>query len=256
MVLIDFNINPRVCLLWNTADLMSFKFLYNRGFMRPSNFQNSGATVKSETIDQVDFIWLFEMKQTTLSLTTYWQRLQGFLNIVAGADYNGYANSGDYYSHGLEIEFCTVIAKNHNVWWNGTYGFAKGGHFSPDLPFNARRVTPNGHLLNYPDMVSNLGGTFRYLRSRLFISPVIRFIKRLDYRKTPAINRLDEAEYGIAGPFTYFDLHIGFDLNERINFSIYGDNLTNITTPVPLSIWNGTVEQYGRYIEAKVQWHW
>lgn len=252
----DFNINPRFCLLWNANDLMSFKFLYNRGFMHPSNFQNSGATVKSEIIDQVDFIWLFELKQTTFSFTTYWQRLQGLLNIVSGSDYKGYANSGDYYSYGLEIEFSTTITKKHNLWWNGNYGFAKGGHFSPDLPFNARRVSPNGHLLSYPDIASNFGGTFRYFRNKFFISPAIRFIKRFDYRKTPSISRLDDAQYGLAGPFTYFDINIGLDYNERINFSIYGDNLTNITSPTPLSIWNGTIGQYGRYIEAKVQWHW
>ncbi|MCI0515633.1 TonB-dependent receptor [candidate division KSB1 bacterium] len=252
----DFNVSPRVCLLWQTGDLMAFKFLYNRGFMRPSNFQSSGAAVKSETIDQVDFIWLLEIKQTTLALTAYWQRLRGLLNIVTGADYKGYANSGDCYAHGIEIEFNTTFMKRHHFWWNGTYGFAKGGHFSPDLPFNARRVTSEGHLLNYPDISSNLGATFRFFKNHFFISPAIRFIKTIDYRITPAIHSLDDAKYGLAGPFTYFDVNIGLDYNQKINFSIYCDNLTNITSPMPLSIWNGTVQQYGRYIEGKIQFHW
>ena len=257
-----FNASPRVGSIWHASDNTTLKLLYNRGFLRPANFQVGGeGDVESEIMDQVDLIWMQRLGKVNLTSTAYWQKLEGLINILSGADYTGFANAGDYESKGLELEISAPLVGNgHEIWANASFSEAEGKNYPPTtglsddglrVELNRRRVDGSGDLLSYPKVYFNVGGTFRFLNKKLFVSPAVRYVGEATYRTAPPIVSLDEDIYDEVGPFTYVDLNMGYEPTESFGVYVGVYNLTDETDETHLSIWNGTIGQYGRYVEVK-----
>lgn len=267
----SFNINPRASAIYQPVPDTALKLVYNRGFLRPANFQTVGGPVESETMDQVEGIWLQQFGPVSLSTNVYWQKLKGFIAILEGASYSGFANTGDFEAKGFEVNVSAEVMEDHTVWANGSYTKSTGENMPTTLPLNSQRILPNGNALSVPKITANLGATARLLQKALFITPMLRFYGKTDYRAEPPVvpndnptdpmdmrafipgDSLSDAKHDTTGPFFYLDLSVGYEPNELLGFYLYGDNLLDERGEQHLSIWNGTIEQYGRYVEARAQ---
>lgn len=188
-----------------------------------------------------------------ITTTLYHQKLEGFLNIVSIGGTSQFANSGDYTRKGTEVEYATPLFDDHNLWANVSYGNAKAENFPATLPYNSIRTDPDGELLNYPKLMFNVGSTFRFYDKKIFVSPAVRCVTSTKYRATPATTpELTDAVYDNVGPFTYLDLNIGYEPTPNLGMYLGFYNLTDIRADTGISIWNGTIEQSGRYVEFKV----
>lgn len=243
--------SPRAGIICHESDTVVHKFLYSHAFLRPATFQAASSNVDSEDMDQLEYINIRKFGQSLLTTTLYYQELNGFMNISSFS--SGYSNSGNYRSKGVEMELTTPLGKDHTLWANGSYGKATAGSFPPSLAFDGRRVNPSGELLSYPELSINAGAVFRFYDKKLFLSPAVRHVASTEYRASPATTQsLDDATYRHAGPFTYLDLNIGYEPNDQLGMYLSFHNLTDITARNHLTIWNGTVEQSGRYVEFKM----
>jgi iron complex outermembrane receptor protein len=273
----NFNFNPRASVIYQPISDTSIKVNYNRGFLRPANFQSVGETVESETMDQVEGIWLQQFGPVNLGTNVYWQKLKGFIAILDGG-VNNFANTGDYTAKGAELNVSAEVMNDHTVWGNFSYTKVTGDNLPapPDpangittgLALNSHRILPDGTALSIPKVTANLGVTARLLEKALFITPMLRFYGKTDYRSQPPVvanpdptampafsptRSLDDAKHSTTGPFVYLDLSVGYDVNEMLGIYVYGDNLLNEKDQQHLSIWNGTIGQYGRYVEGRAQ---
>ena len=106
-----FNVNPRAAIVAQPLENTTLKAIYNRGYLRPTNFQAASTEVQSETMDQFDFILMQKLGPVNLSATAFWQKLNGFILILPG---NVFANVGDYTSTGLEFEANANINNSRN----------------------------------------------------------------------------------------------------------------------------------------------
>ena len=250
-----FNLNPRVSAVVTPVEGSTLKAIYNRGYLRPTNFQAASPGVQSETMDQVDVIFMQRVGPVNFSLTGYWQKLNGFILILPGY---GFANVGDYKSLGIEFEGVANLSKALNLWVNYAYAQPKGENFNSDLDYNNQRVDLEGNLLSYANHSASGGATYRLLDSKIYLSPAVRYVGATNYRLNPNSNPTNqmedsEANYGQTAAFVYLDFNIGYKINERFELSVYGDNLLNVTEQTHLTVWNGTVGQYGRHISAKLR---
>jgi len=249
---------PRAGVIWHTAPDLTQKLLYNRGFMRPAVFQLSGGyPVDSEAIDQFDYILMKQFGPASLTATAYWQKLKGFINIVAVGAASQWSNAGDFTQRGLELEFTTPIWRDHTFWANTSFCDATAKNFPPTLPLNSVRVDGGGHVLSYPEFTGNTGATFRFFDKKVFVSPALRYLGTVEYRETPpTTSSLDSATYRWVGPFAYVDLATGYEPNPNLGFYLTFMNLTDVQASNTLTIWNGTVGQSGRYVEFRVALKW
>ncbi len=254
------NFNPRGALMLYPFENSAFKVIYNRGYLRPANFQSAGSNeVSSETMNQVEAQWLQKVGPLSYTLTGYWQKLEGFINIVSGYYF---ANTGDYISRGVELD-ANLSLDDHDVWLNGYYSYATGVNFPSDLAYNnARASLPdeygNRRLLSYPPWIVNVGATLRFLKDNaLYCTPSLRFVAPTEYRQWPAASYASDADsnYATTDMFTYLDLSIGWQPSKHVGFSMYVDNLLNVTESTHLTVWNGTIEQYGIHISGKLHLH-
>lgn len=254
------NYNPRGALMLYPFENSAFKVIYNRGYLRPANFQSAGGDdVSSETMNQIEAQWMHGVGPLSYTLTGYWQKLEGFINIISSYVF---ANTGDYISRGVELD-ANLSLGNHDVWLNGYYSYATGVNFPSDLAYNdARAGLPdeygNRRLLSYPPWVVNLGSTLRFLKNNaLYCTPSLRFVAPTEYRQWPAVDYASDADsnYATTDMFTYLDLNIGWQPSKHIGVSMYIDNLLNVTDPTHLTVWNGTIGQYGIHISGKLHLH-
>jgi len=247
--------SPRAGIIWHASENTTHKLLYNFAFLRPATFQAANnSVVDSEEMKQIEYILIKRLGHSTLTTTLYWQKLDGFINILSlGGGTSQFNNAGDYKSKGAEVEFTTPLGEDHTLWANAAYCDAEAGGFPAMLPFNSRRVNPDGELLSYPDFTFNVGGTFRFMDKKFFVSPAVRYVGAVEYRATPATTAsLADAAYEHVGPFAYLDLNIGYEPNENLGIYAGIHNLTDVDSKNHLSIWNGTIGQPGRYIEFNV----
>ena len=245
--------SPRAGLIWNASKDTTFKWLFNKAFLRPAVFQMTGPSVDSETMTQYEFIWMQKAGKGNITTTLYHQKLEGFLNIVTIGPPTQFENSGDYTQNGIEVEYATPLFDDHNFWANVSYGTADAKKFSATLPTNSIRTDPDGEVLNYPELMFNVGSTFRFYDKKIFVSPAVRYIASTKYRATPATTpELTDAVYDHVGPFTYLDLTVGYEPTPNLGMYLSFYNLTDIRSDTGISIWNGTIEQTGRYVELKV----
>jgi len=133
---------------------------------------------------------------------------------------------------------------------------AKGKNFLPlaQVSANNRRVDADGNLLSYPELMANVGATFRFMDKKLFVSPAVRYTGIVTYRtRTPATSGTEITNYYTdeIGPFTYMDLNIGYEPTAQFGVYLNFNNLLDEDGPIHQSVWNGTIGQYGRYIEVK-----
>lgn len=253
------NINPRAALMFYPFKNAAFKAIYNRGYLRPANFQSAGGDeVSSEVMNQFDLMWMQEIGPVSYTLTGYWQKLEGFINILPGF---GFANTADYISRGVEID-ANLSLGNHDIWANGYYSYATGVNFPDSLDYNNIRVGlpddyGNHRLLSYPPWMASLGATLRFLDNRLYATPSIRLVAPTEYRQWAAADEAsdDEDNYGTTDLFTYVDLGIGWDPVKYVGVRVYLDNILNITERNHLTVWNGTIEQYGIHVSGKLVFH-
>ncbi|MBD3242899.1 MAG: TonB-dependent receptor plug domain-containing protein [Chitinivibrionales bacterium] len=254
------NFNPRGALMLFPFESSAFKVIYNRGYLRPANFQSAGSDeVSSETMNQLEAQWLQKLGPLSYTVTGYWQKLEGFINILQGF---GFANTGDYISRGVELD-ANLSVGNHDVWLNGYYSYATGVNFPDNLAYNDLRVGlpdeyGNRRLLSYPPWIVNLGATLRFLKDNaLYCTPSVRLVAPTEYRQWPAADQASDADsnYATTDLFTYVDLNIGWQPSKHVGFSVYIDNLLNVTDPTHLTVWNGTIEQYGIHVSGKLHLH-
>lgn len=247
-----FNLNPRFGLIVNPMENSAFKVLYNKGYLRPANFQSAGGDVSSEEMSQVDVIWMQNVGKVNYNVTYFWQKLTGFINILPGF---GFANTGDYSSTGVEVDVNYSPNVNHTIWANLSVTNAKGDNFPTDLAYNNRRVDLDGKLLSYPGMNFNLGSMHFLLDNKLTIAPTIRFVGATKYRQVPVDVAIDdiEANYETTPAFTYLDINVGYQVNKKLAFNLYVDNLLNETRKTHLTVWNGGLEQYGTFWNLKMR---
>ena len=247
--------SPRGGIIWNASENTTHKLLYNSAYFRPATFQaTNNPNMDSEEMTQFEYILMKKIGRANVTTTLYWQELEGYINILSlGGGSTQFNNSGDYKSRGIEVEFTTPLWEDHILWANAAYCDAEAGGFTSTLPFNSRRVNPSGEVLSYPEVTFNIGGTFHSLDKKTFISPAMRYVGEVEYRATPATTAsLTDAMYRHVGPFAYLDLNIGYEPNKNLGFYVNFINLTNIDSRNHLSIWNGTIDQPGRYIEFKI----
>ncbi|MFC1765287.1 TonB-dependent receptor plug domain-containing protein [Planctomycetota bacterium] len=243
--------SPRLAGIYNFNSSTIGKLIYNHAFLRPSNFQSG---VEAEEMDQVEGILIKNFGKTNVTATAYWQKLKGFISIVSIG--TGYQNSGDYTSWGLELEANSEVTENAELWGNLSYVNASAKNFSAEVinnKTNTMRIDPEGQVLSVPSIQSNLGATFRCLNKKAFVSPALRFVGETKYRSAPPTTAgdLNTATYDKIDPMTYLDLALGYEPCE--SFGLYATfmNLLDEKKQNHLTIWNGTVGQYGLYAELK-----
>jgi outer membrane receptor protein involved in Fe transport len=261
------NVNPRGSIIWIPVPTTSVKLIYNRGFLRPAHYQSASTAitrlsrpevppVDSEVMDQFDAVWLQQVGNFTLSTNAFWQRLKGFISIITIGGV--FTNTGDYESKGVELATSYRLG-DHSIWANGSYSFAEVKNAPDTLEVNAIRSRPDGRALSFPAITANAGATARFLLGRLFVTPMVRFLGEVDIRTAPPPVKpmgerasLDEAQYATVGPHFYLDLSVGYDINRNFALQLYGDNLLDNRRPIQQSIWNGTIDPYGRAVEARL----
>lgn len=246
-----FNMNPRFSAIYKFSEFTTFKALYNRGYLRPANYQIS-PNVKSEKMNQVDVIFMQRINRFNYTVTLYWQKLEGFILLQTN---NVFANTGDYTSKGVEVDFNYIISDKTSLWGNASLSDPKGNNFASNLAYDSRRVDLNGKLLSYSPFTSNLGFTQRFLQNKLFVSPAVRYVHGTKYRIASVAKATDdkEAYYNTTPNYAFLDLSLGYEPNEKLGFYIYADNLLNETGKTNLSVWNGSIGQYGRQVSFKVR---
>lgn len=243
--------SPRAGVIWYASEATTHKFLYNKAFLRPAVFQLKDNNIDSEELDQFEYIWMQQLGKANLTTTLYWQELKGQLNII---DAEKYANAGDFTQKGIETEYTYPLFDDHTVWANASYGDAEGDEFPPSLPVNSIRTDNNDELLNYPDFTANVGATFRFDNKKIFVSPALRYVAECTYRAGTGAdsNDRDDDVYGNVGSFTYLDLTFGYEPAKNFGLYLSFHNLTDERGDNYISIWNGTMEQSGRYVELKM----
>lgn len=251
-----FAVNPRLAIVAIPTNNTSFKLLYNRGYLRPANFQSAGAqNVNSEIMNQIDAIWMHQIGKTiNYSITGYWQKLSGFINILPGF---GFANTADYTSTGIEFDVQAMINKNNSIWINSSISNPKGDNFSNTLAYNNIRVDLDGKLLSYSPFTLNLGGTSYLANKKVFVSPALRYVASTKYRMISATDNTSDKEsnYATTPDYAFLDLNIGFEPNKRFGIYIYINNVLNERGETNLTVWNGAIQQYGTHTNLKLRYN-
>ena len=248
--------NPRLGIISNPTKSTTIKALYNRGFLRPSNTQTSGAkSIKSETMDQFDFIVIQKFGPLNVTLNAYYQQLNNLILIIPSL--GGFVNTGNYSSKGLEVDLNSTVLKNHSIWANASFCKAEGSGFDPALAYDLRRVDLSGQQLSFPSFNTNAGFTVRLLENKLFFSPAVRYVAPVKYRQYAVTDPAKdvEANYAKTPNFIYADLNIGYEMNKKVGFYLATYNVFDERRATNQSVWNGTVGQYGRQIIGRVKFH-
>lgn len=257
-----YDFSPRAAIILYPYKSGTYKLIFNKGYLRPANYQLS-VKVKSEIMNQIELILNQQIGSALLTFNAFWQELKGF--ILIASDQKNHLNAGDYTSKGLEIEINAPLKEYLSVWANGTYIIPEGKNFTDKIPYDYRRIDLNGRILSYSPTNANAGFTYHLLDKKIFMSPACRFLAATTYRSIPAtvipnadnsLTYIDSPSYYSKTPnFIYIDFNIGFEPNQKIGIYFYIDNLTNIRSQTHMSVWNGTVEQYGRFIMGKIRIH-
>jgi outer membrane receptor protein involved in Fe transport len=256
------SLNPRLGILWQAGEKTFFKALYNTGFLRPpDSFLRvsvaAGATLRPTDIRQYDLIWMQKLGSATdLTVNGYWQKLRRNIVVTAPTIGGGFANAGSVTSEGVEAELRTQVTQRASLWGNATFSRATGGDFPAVaiLSLDRQRVEPDGDLLNFPTLTGNLGGTYR--AGRFFVSPAVRYVGSQTVRMNPPVGTLANAVYAKVDPFIYGDVNVGFEPNDSVGVYLYVDNVGNQRRSFPISVFNGTMQQPGRFVEGKVSLKW
>ncbi len=242
-----YNFNPRVAVMYLPNECTTIKGLYNRGYLRPTNFQSAfyQDSIRSETMDQYDLIWMQLLKPVSITIDVFHQTLHGFINLFPGNSYS-FRNTGDYHSSGIELE-AKVAINNHDIWANWYYTLAKVNNFAPAMAYNNRRVDLDSNLLTYPPMSINVGTTIRLLNNNLSLSPDIHMESPVTYRLASVTSQAadDPSFYGTSPWYFYLNMAALWDINDNVSITLYGYNITDNRQQKPQSIWNGTIGQPG-----------
>ncbi len=203
-------------------------------------------------MDQVDLVWFQEFLGLQSNLTLFWQQLDGFINLFPGSSYN-FRNTANYHSQGLEWELSKALG-SHEIWGNGYYTLAEASDFDTSMAYNNRRVDLDGRLLSYSPWGGNLGSTLRFAEGKYYTSPHVRIAGPAKYRlaevKRPALD--NEMYYAETNTMIYLNLSLGYEPIRSLSLSLYIDNLLNLTGPVPMTVWNGTIEQQGIELSGRI----
>lgn len=254
--------NPRLGVLWQAGEKTFFKALYNTGFLRPpDSFLRvsvaAGATLRPTDIRQYDLIWMQKLGAATdLTVNGYWQKLRRNIVVTAPTIGGGFANAGSVTSEGVEAELRTQLTQRSSLWGNVTFSRAEGDDFPSTavLALDRQRIEPDGDLLNFPSLTGNLGGTFRL--GKFFVSPAVRYVGAQRIRMNPPVGTLDNAVYADVDPFIYGDVNVGFEPSRSVGVYLYVDNVGNQRRDYPISVFNGSMQQAGRFVEGKVSLKW
>jgi len=247
--------NPRIALIYSPIQIFDIKLIYNTGYLRPANFHTTGGnSINSEKMKQIDLIFLATWKNLIFSTNFFYQELKGFINILKILPEYRFANVANYYSRGVEFDVSGSLNSQLKIWSNYTYLFQnKATNINPSLAYNDRRTDINNNLLTFPKYFFNTGLTVYVPNTRLIISPALRITGTSIYRNTeitsPSDNTSDKYTHTPIQP--YIDVNIIYKFNKYLSMSVYADNLLNNTSFIPLSVWNGVVENYGRHISGK-----
>lgn len=249
-----FNVNPRAAVIVHPLEGTTFKALYNRGYLRPSNFQSAEVdSMKSETMDQFDLVWMQRMGSHQTTVTFFHQKLNGAISLLPGGSYN-YNNVSDYTSKGVEFEYLGRVG-NSDLVANGSYTIAEASNFNELLAYNSRRVDPEGNVLGYNPWSLGVGVVSRLFSDRLSLAPYVRAAGPATIRNqlvtTEAALKAD-SNYTTLDPAVYLDLGVTYAITPNISVQGYIDNLLDETSAAPQSIMNGSIGQYGRHASIKV----
>jgi iron complex outermembrane receptor protein len=248
--------SPRFATIYQLNPSNTFKLLYNQGFLRPNNFTNTskptGDKVKSERMRQYEAQWLASLGKSSIITTIFHQKLAGFVNIRG--DQSAFLNAGDYESNGIEVEYKQSLNSSSELWLNASYADAEGKNFESNIYEGDKRVDRNGHLLSYAPYTINSG--IDYNVNSFTLAPALRYLSPTRYRSLPV--SATAAELNNTGLYLekktkalyLFDFNLSYDTNNwRYNFLI--DNILDERGPTHMSIWNGEIDMYGRYMEIK-----
>jgi outer membrane cobalamin receptor len=255
-------VSPRLAAIWTVNDTLTTKWVYNRAFLRPANFQITvNPEAESEIMDQIEWITLSQLGKASITATVFAQKLSSFLNIV-DINSGAFEASGDYQSSGVELEGRYLFNAQHELWANWSYAQTKGSNFPNLLAADSRRVDPDGALLSYPEFTFNLGGTFRF-GEQFQISPALRTVGPTRYRAIGAkkvtasedqIFYLDNPQlYRQTDLMQYLDINATWTPITMLDLSLNVVNSLDETDKTHLTIWNGTIDQPGRYAEIEAR---
>ena len=258
-------VSPRLAAIWDYSDQITTKLVYNRAFLRPANFQvTKNEDAESEIMDQVEWITMAQLgKSGSLTTTLFSQKLTSFLNIV-NLSTGAFEASGDYSSYGIEVEGRYQFNNRHELWGNWSYAQTEGSNFPAGLAADSRRTYTDDSLLSYPEFTFNIGGTFRFGNS-FQISPAIRTVGPTRYRAVAAkgVTPADDATFYLDNPslygqtdlMTYVDINATFSPADWVDLSLNAVNSLDENSDTYLTIWNGEIEQYGRFVQLKADFH-
>ncbi|MCP4133042.1 MAG: TonB-dependent receptor plug domain-containing protein [bacterium] len=271
--------SPRAGIMWSPMKTSVLKLLFNSGFLRPYNFQanyyNQSDTVESSRMYQGELLWIQQIDSLHISLNLFWQELKDF--IITRSSFDGgwlYDNVGDYEAKGCELDLNFNPAHFLNLYGNVSFCMAKIKNIHALTPVDSIRNDDDGDLINYPVIMGNIGGTWRatLFGGNFFVSPGARIQAPTTYRSRPNTYGATwdhdgddgastpevtvpagegPAEYDKTKLFVYLDLNIGYEF-EYISVYVSGHNLLNETGEHYITVWNGTYEQPGIYIEGKI----
>jgi outer membrane receptor protein involved in Fe transport len=265
-----FSFSPRAAINWTANDFMIYKAVYNSGFLRPANFQRSLLDVRPEQMHQVEVIGIWAYGPVLITLTGFWQELDGVILMSTSTSSSGYTtgftNTGDYTSLGAELEALYRVSLPRaqlrgDIWGNVSLARPWGGNFPQGLNLDSIRVKPDapgsneGNLLNYPPLMFNLGLTAHLFHDFMFISPALRFVGSMEYRTAPppAKGSLSEAIYQKSPAEFFVDLSLGFEPHKLVGIYVSANNLLDNRSYTPMSVWNGVTQYYGLYAEARME---
>jgi len=163
---------PRGALIYNFNDHWTAKYMYNSGDYLPSMNQSHRMPAlatnqiydadKSLKSNSNDFQVMYTDAKTTVSADVFHMRLRNFLanktvpSGVTGVE-AGYMNLGDISTDGIELDAHRKILNHLSVYGNYSYAKARMTNSSAWAQMINSWVDENGHMLDVPRHVYNLG---------------------------------------------------------------------------------------------------
>ncbi len=247
-----FNLSPRCGLVWEYTHRGALKLLLNSGLLRPSNYQSFGTPrPTTERMLQVDLVAMQTVGPVSLTANGFWQRLSSFVSNTGLWEDAAYQTSGDYITWGFELEGSARVLDKHTVFGGLSFAHARGVNYRDDIPMDARRIDPEGRVLNYPPLTAFLGGTARF--GAFFVTPALRMWGPTRYRTAPALTSVADATYERTPALIYVDVTAGYSVLDWLELSVNLVDAFDNRARLPISTWNGTYEPFGRYFEGSVR---
>jgi outer membrane receptor for ferrienterochelin and colicin len=173
---------PRGALIYKITDNWTAKYMYNSGDYLPS--MNQGHRMPSTAVDGIfeadkslrsssnDFQIMYNDEKTTVSVDAFHMRLRQFLaNDPNAITVNGqkieagYLNLGDISTDGIELDAHRKILSKLSIYGNYSYAKARMTNSSQWSAMINTWVDENGHMLDVPRHVYNLGIDWECLKN-------------------------------------------------------------------------------------------